>query len=86
MIYNFIDFRNLEYVCVEVYFYEIIDYVDDEEGYDIVLNLDFVIFCEVYRNNLSKYFVNDKTSSFIEVIKLLKLKDVDLNNNCFFIL
>ena len=86
LIHNSTDFRNLEHARVEVHFHEIIDHVDDEEGYDIVPNSDFVISREAYRNNSSKYFVNDKTSSFTEVTKLLKSKDVDLNNNRFLIL
>ena len=69
-----------------MHFHEIIDHEDDEEGYDVVPNSEFVISREAYRNNSSKYFVNDKTSSFFQVIKLLKSKDVDLNNNRFLIL
>lgn len=86
LIHNSTDFRNLEFARVEVHFHEIVDHVDDEEGYDIVPNSDFVIAREAYRNNSSKYFVNDKTSSFTEVTTLLKAKDVDLNNNRFLIL
>ena len=86
LIHNSTDFRNLEYARVEVHFHEIIDHEDDEEGYDVVPNSEFVISREAYRNNSSKYFVNDKTSSFTEVTKLLKSKDVDLNNNRFLIL
>ena len=64
LIHNSTDFRNLEYARVEVHFHEIIDHEDDEEGYDVVPNSEFVISREAYRNNSSKYFVNDKTSSF----------------------
>lgn len=86
LIHNSTDFRNLQHARVEVHFHEIVDHVDDEEGYDIVPNSDFVISREAYRDNSSKYFVNDKTSSFTEVTNLLKSKDVDLNNNRFLIL
>lgn len=86
LIHNSTDFRNLQHARVEVHFHEIIDHADDEEGYDVVPNSDFVISREAYRDNTSKYFVNDKTSSFTEVTKLLKSKDVDLNNNRFLIL
>jgi len=86
LIHNSTDFRNLEYARVEVHFHEIIDHAEDEEGYDVVPNSDFVIAREAYINNSSKYFVDDKTSSFSEVTQLLKDKDVDLNNNRFLIL
>jgi len=86
LIHNSTDFRNLEYARVEVHFHEIIDDPNDEEAYEIVPDSDFVISREAYRNNTSKYFLNDKTSSFTEVTKLLKAKDVDLNNNRFLIL
>ena len=39
-----------------------------------------------FRNNSSKYTINDKTSSFTEVTALLKGKGIDLDHNRFLIL
>ena len=36
-----------------------------------------------YRNNSSKYSINDRTSSFTEVTTLLKGKGIDLDHNPF---
>lgn len=39
-----------------------------------------------FRDNSSKYYINDRTSNFTEVTKLLRGKGVDLDNNRFLIL
>lgn len=39
-----------------------------------------------YKNNQSKYTVNDRNSSFSEVTEILKKRGIDLNNNRFLIL
>lgn len=39
-----------------------------------------------FRDNSSKYYINDRPSNFTEVTKKLKGKGVDLDNNRFLIL
>lgn len=39
-----------------------------------------------FRDNSSKYYINDRASNFTEVTKLLRGKGVDLDNNRFLIL
>lgn len=39
-----------------------------------------------FRDNSSKYYINERTSNFTEVTKKLKGKGVDLDNNRFLIL
>lgn len=58
----------------------------DDENFTVVENSDFVISRVAYRNNTSKYFINDKAKSVTEVTNLLKGKGVDLDNNRFLIL
>ena len=86
LIHNSTDFRNLQYARVEVHFHEIVDSTTDEEAFQSVTGSDFVISREAYKNNTSKYFIDEKTSSFTEVTTLLKTHGVDLNNNRFLIL
>ncbi|CAI5494544.1 unnamed protein product [Closterium sp. Naga37s-1] len=58
----------------------------DDEKYESVPGSEFVISRTAYRNNTSKYHVDDHASTFTEVTRLLKAKGVDLDNNRFLIL
>jgi len=86
LIHNSTDHRNLESAQVSVYFHEIIDTSDDEQGYEIVPGSDFVVRRTAHKSNKSDYYVNDKKSNFKEVTELLKGKGIDLDNNRFLIL
>ena len=86
LIHNSTDFRDLQYARVEVHFTEIADDPNDEEGFTVIENSDFIIAREAYKNNTSKYFIDTKISNFTEVTTLLKQHGVDLNNNRFLIL
>lgn len=55
-------------------------------NYEVVPGSDFVISRVAFRDNSSKYYINDRTSNFTEVTKLLRGKGVDLDNNRFLIL
>jgi structural maintenance of chromosome 4 len=59
---------------------------DNEEGYDIVPGSDIVITRTADVDNVSKYFLDGKGSSFSEVGVKLRTKGVDLDNNRFLIL
>lgn len=71
---------------VSVHFCEIIDHIDNDEGYDIVPNSDIVISRTADKDCNSKYYINDKISNFTDVTNLLRTKGVDLDNNRFLIL
>ncbi|GJP29429.1 hypothetical protein CLOM_g16692 [Closterium sp. NIES-68] len=84
LIHNSTDHQNLESARVSVHFKEIVDL--DDEKYESVPGSEFVISRTAYRNNTSKYHVDEHASTFTEVTRLLKAKGVDLDNNRFLIL
>ena len=49
-------------------------------------NSSLVVTRTAFKNNSSKYSINDRTSSFTEVTTLLKGKGIDLDHNRFLIL
>lgn len=58
-----------------------------EDGlYETVPGSDFMITRVAFRDNSSKYYINERSSNFTEVTKKLKGKGVDLDNNRFLIL
>ncbi len=79
-------FPDLEYARVSVYFQLIHDDGKSEDDYEVIEGSSFVITRIAYTNNTSKYYVNDKTSSFSEIGVLLRGHGVDLDNNRFLIL
>ncbi|KAL3629699.1 Structural maintenance of chromosomes protein 4 [Castilleja foliolosa] len=58
----------------------------DDGAYEVVPGSDFMITRVAFRDNSSKYYINDRASNFTEVTKLLRGKGVDLDNNRFLIL
>jgi structural maintenance of chromosome 4 len=63
--------------------------VSTQPGVDnflLVPDSQLVVTRTAFRNNSSKYTINDKTSSFTEVTTLLKGKGIDLDHNRFLIL
>ncbi|XP_028198158.1 structural maintenance of chromosomes protein 4-like isoform X2 [Glycine soja] len=84
LIHNSTNHQNLDSAGVSVHFQEIVD--SDDGTYEAVAGSDFVITRVAFRDNSSKYYINDRTSNFTEVTKKLKGKGVDLDNNRFLIL
>lgn len=84
LIHNSTNHQNLDSAGVSVHFQDIIDL--DDGTYEPVSGSDFVITRVAFRDNSSKYYINDRTSNFTEVTKKLKGKGVDLDNNRFLIL
>ncbi|PON67311.1 Structural maintenance of chromosomes protein [Trema orientale] len=84
LIHNSTNHQNLDSAGVSVHFQEIIDL--DDGTYEAVPGSDFVITRVAFRDNSSKYYINDRTSNFTEVTRKLKGKGVDLDNNRFLIL
>ncbi|GFY87023.1 structural maintenance of chromosome 3 [Actinidia rufa] len=84
LIHNSTNHQNLDSAGVSVHFQEIIDL--DDGTYEAVAGTDFVIARIAFRDNSSRYYINDRMSTFTEVTKKLKGKGVDLDNNRFLIL
>ncbi|KAG1363309.1 putative Structural maintenance of chromosomes protein 4 [Cocos nucifera] len=84
LIHHSSNHQNLESAGVSVHFQEII-YLDDGT-YKAVEGSDFVITRVAFRDNSSKYYINDRGSNFTDVTKKLKAKGVDLYKNRFLIL
>ncbi|XP_048431168.1 structural maintenance of chromosomes protein 4 [Pyrus x bretschneideri] len=84
LIHNSTNHQNLDNAGVSVHFQEIIDL--DDGTFEAVPGSDFVITRVAFRDNSSKYYINDRASNFTEVTKKLKGKGVDLDNNRFLIL
>ncbi|KAJ4832959.1 Structural maintenance of chromosomes protein 4 [Turnera subulata] len=84
LIHNSTNHQNLDSAGVSVHFQEIVDLEDGT--YEAVPGSDFVITRVAFRDNSSKYYINNRASNFTEVTKKLKGKGVDLDNNRFLIL
>lgn len=85
LIHNSAGKEGLESCSVEVWFREIVD-LPGVDNFLLVPNSQLVVTRTAYRNNSSRYTINDKTSSFTEVTTLLKGKGIDLDHNRFLIL
>ncbi|KAL3723276.1 hypothetical protein ACJRO7_035458 [Eucalyptus globulus] len=84
LIHNSTNHQNLDSAGVSVHFQEIVD--SDDGGYEVLPGSDFEISRVAFRDNSSKYYINNRSSNFTEVTKLLRGKGVDLDNNRFLIL
>ncbi|RHN47844.1 putative P-loop containing nucleoside triphosphate hydrolase [Medicago truncatula] len=84
LIHNSTDHHNLDSAEVSVYFQEILDLEDGT--HKAVSGRDFKITRVAFRDNSSKYYINNISSNFTEVTNKLKEKGVDLDNNRFLIL
>ncbi|KAI8147562.1 hypothetical protein BJV82DRAFT_351738 [Fennellomyces sp. T-0311] len=85
LIHNSAKFPNVSSCSVEIHFQEIIDGNTPSE-YEKVPNSRLMISRHAYRNNSSKYYINDKTSSYTEVTTLLRARGIDLDHKRFLIL
>ncbi|KAL5999449.1 Structural maintenance of chromosomes protein 4 [Asimina triloba] len=94
LIHNSTHHQNLDSAGVSVHFQEIIDMISfmsvklsqDDGTYEVVVGSEFFITRVAFRDNSSKYYINDRGSNFTEVTRKLKGKGVDLDNNRFLIL
>lgn len=60
--------------------------MQEGDNFDVVPKTQLVISRTAYKNNTSKYFINDRASTYSEVTDLLKGRGIDLDNNRFLIL
>lgn len=84
LIHNSAAFPNLEYCEVAVHFEEVKDL--DQGGSEVVPDSKLIISRRAFRNNSSKYYINNKESNFTTVTNLLKGRGVDLDHKRFLIL
>ncbi|RSH93703.1 hypothetical protein EHS25_006350 [Saitozyma podzolica] len=85
LIHNSAGKEGIETCSVEVWFREIVD-LPGVDNFLLVPDSQLVVTRTAFRNNSSKYTINDKTSSFTEATTLLKGKGIDLDHNRFLIL
>ncbi|KAG2208081.1 hypothetical protein INT47_010443 [Mucor saturninus] len=85
LIHNSAKYPNLPSCSVEIHFQEIIDGEKPNEC-TVVPGTQLVVSRQASRNNASKYFINDRTSSYAEVTTLLKARGIDLDHKRFLIL
>jgi structural maintenance of chromosome 4 len=86
LIHKSSNFSNLEFAKVSVHFQLIYDVENSDDAYEVVDGSQFVITRTATKNNQSKYFVDDFTSTFVDVAMLLTKHGIDLDNNRFLIL
>ncbi|TXT13312.1 hypothetical protein VHUM_00679 [Vanrija humicola] len=85
LIHNSAGKEGLESCSVEVWFREIVD-LPGVDNFLLVPNSQLVVNRTAFRNNSSRYTINDRNSTFTEVTTLLKGKGIDLDHNRFLIL
>lgn len=78
-------FPDLKSCSVEVHFKWAIDKTDDNAVIDEQKG-DLVITRKAFKNNASKYYINNKESNYTEVTTLLKKEGIDLDHKRFLIL
>lgn len=86
LLHNSATYRNVQSATVTVYFHDIVDTGPGDEDYTALPNSELSVARTAYRNNTSKYFLNDVEVKRKEIVDLLKSKGVDLDNNRFLIL
>ena len=67
-------------------FVQAVDGSTDDENFDVVPNSQLTVTRIAYRNNSSKYLLDEKVSNYTDVTNTLKEKGIDLDNNRFLIL
>jgi structural maintenance of chromosome 4 len=84
LIHNSAGFLDLGFCEVEVHFQEVKDLPNG--GQEIIPDSQLVISRRAFKNNSSKYYINNKESTFTIVTTLLKDRGVDLDHKRFLIL
>jgi len=84
LIHNSAAFPDLDHCEVEVHFQEVKDLPGG--GAEVIPDSRLVISRRAFKNNSSKYYINNKESTFTVVTTLLKDRGVDLDHKRFLIL
>ncbi|KAG6878031.1 hypothetical protein C0993_000571 [Termitomyces sp. T159_Od127] len=85
LIHNSARYPHLDECSVEVHFREIID-LPGPDDFEIVPGSQLIVTRQAFKNNSSRYTINDKSSTYTEVQTLLKGRGIDLDHNRFLIL
>lgn len=83
LIHNSKKYSSLDSCSVEVHFVEILDRGASHEE---LPGTELVVRRTAYRNNTSRYFINEANSSYTEVTDLLRSRGIDLDHKRFLIL
>jgi structural maintenance of chromosome 4 len=86
LIHNSAEHPDCTYAKVSVYFTEIIDTDEGDNGYEVVEGSESVVSRTAYKGNTSKYEVDGVTKTFKEVAVILRARGIDLDHNRFLIL
>lgn len=84
LIHNSAGFLDLDFCEVEVHFQEVKDLPSG--GHEVVPDSQLIISRKAFKNNSSKYYINNKESTFTIVTNLLRDRGVDLDHKRFLIL
>jgi structural maintenance of chromosome 4 len=84
LIHNSAAFPDLNHCEVEVHFQEVMDLPNG--AHEVMPNSQLVISRRAFKNNASKYYINNKESTFTIVTTLLRDRGVDLDHKRFLIL
>ncbi|KAL2887589.1 Structural maintenance of chromosomes protein 4 [Ceratocystis lukuohia] len=84
LIHNSAQHPNLDHCEVAVHFQEVLDRPGG--GSDVVPDSKLIISRKAFKNNSSKYYINDRESNFTTVTTLLRDRGVDLDHKRFLIL
>jgi structural maintenance of chromosome 4 len=84
LIHNSANFPNLPFCEVEVHFQEILDLPGGE--HEVVPDSQLMISRKAFKNNTSKYYMNNKETNFTAVTTLLRERGIDLDHKRFLIL
>lgn len=84
LIHNSADYPDLDYCEVAVHFEEVKDLPGG--GCETIPDSKLIVSRRAFKNNSSKYYINNKESSFTVVTNLLKGRGVDLDHKRFLIL
>ncbi|OAA70760.1 nuclear condensin complex subunit Smc4 [Akanthomyces lecanii RCEF 1005] len=84
LIHNSAQYPDLDHCEVAVHFQEVMD--QPGGGHVVIPDSELIISRKAFKNNSSKYYINNKTSDFTTVTTLLKDKGVDLDHKRFLIL
>jgi structural maintenance of chromosome 4 len=84
LIHNSAGFQDLDFCEVEVHFQEVKDLPNG--GQEVIPGSQLVISRKAFKNNSSKYYINNRESTFTIVTTLLKDRGVDLDHKRFLIL
>ncbi|KAI9768778.1 MAG: hypothetical protein M1835_006809, partial [Candelina submexicana] len=84
LIHNSAAFPDLDFCEVQVHFQEVMDMAGGK--HHVVPDSRLIISRKAFKNNASKYYINEQESNFTTVTTLLKERGVDLDHKRFLIL